>query len=112
MTQCRRRPGGLLALAEPMHRETEIPPELVPLVSQQFGWRECFRSLEDIVGAIAAAGLEVLEAGHAPEAQRWWQEYALRDRFCKMKPDEDPRALAVDAGRWVSFGYVIARFPD
>ena len=105
------RPGGVLALAEPMHRDIEIPAELTPLVSQKFGWKACFRSLQHTIDVVSAAGFEILESGHAPDADTWWHEYALHDPFCKAKPEEDPRALKVDAGRWVSLGYVIARGP-
>ncbi len=105
------RPGGVFGLAEPMHLDTPIPEDLLPHVSEKFGWRDCFRGLDHTVDSVATAGFETIESGHAPDAQSWWQEYASHDPFCKLKPDEDPRTLAIDAGRWVSFGYVVARRP-
>ncbi len=103
------RPGALFALAEPMHRDCDIPPELEPLISQAFGWKACFRSLAQTSESVIASGFEIIESGHAADAREWWSEYALHDPFCQQTPEEDPHTLAVDAGRWVSFGYVIAK---
>ncbi len=106
------RPGAVFGLAEPMHHDRPIPEDLLPHVSQKFGWKECFRSLGHAVESVTAAGFVTLESGHAPDAQAWWQAYASHDPFCKLKPDGEPKTLAVDAGRWVSFGYVVARKPE
>lgn len=104
------KPGGIFGLAEPMHLEVDLPDDLEPYVSQvPFPWKECFRSISQTVEAMKLAGFEIIEAGYAPDAQLWWQEYAMHDPFCKLKPEEDPKTLEVDNGRWTSFGYIIAR---
>ena len=107
------RPGGIFGLGEPMHLDAPLPEDLEPYVSQpEFPWKECFRDLGSTVADVRAAGFEILEAGHAPDARDWWLEYARHDPFCKKDPDGDPKTLDVDGGRWVSFGYIIARKPD
>lgn len=106
------RPGGIFGLGEPMHLDAPLPEDLEPYVSQpEFPWKECFRDLGSTVADVEAAGFEIVEAGHAPEARQWWLEYARHDPFCKRDPDGDPRTLEVDGGRWVSFGYIIAGKP-
>ena len=105
------RPGRLFGLAEPMHHDRPIPAEILAYASQQYGWKDCFRSLGHTIESLAAAGFETLESGHAPDAQAWWQAFAAHDPFCKAKPDEEPAAIAADAGRWLSLGYVVARRP-
>lgn len=103
------RPGGVFGLGEPMHLDVPLPADLEPYVSQdEFAWKDCFRDIHSTVADVAAAGFQVLESGYAPDAWDWWQEYARHDPFCKQNPDEDPKTLAVDNGRWTSFGYVIA----
>lgn len=106
------KPGGIFGLGEPMHLETEMPEDLIPYLSQEpFAWKDCFKSLSHTLEAIYAAGFEVIEAGYAPDATLWWQEYAEHDPYCKLNPEEDPKTLAVDNGRWTSFGYIVARKP-
>ena len=104
------KPGGIFGLAEPMHLEVDLPEDLEPYVSQvPFPWKECFRSISQTKEALKLAGFEILEADYAPHAQLWWREYAQHDPLCKSKPEEDPKTLEVDNGRWTSFGYIIAR---
>ena len=104
------RPGGVFGLGEPMHLEVELPPDLEPIMSQpEFPWKECFRSISQTVTAVEKAGFDILEADYAPGADMWWREYADHDPFCKNNPDEDPSAIKADGGRWLSFGYVIAK---
>jgi cyclopropane fatty-acyl-phospholipid synthase-like methyltransferase len=106
------KPGGGFGLGEPMHLEVDLPPDLEPYVSQpEFPWKECFRSISQTVAAMERAGFVIGEADYAPDAHAWWREFAAHDPFCIQKPEEDPRAIEVDNGRWVSFGYVIARKP-
>ena len=106
------KPGGIFGLGEPMHLEVELPADLEPYVSQpEYPWKECFRSISQTTSPISRAGFEILEADYAPDAASWWREYAIHDPFCKQKPEEDPRAIEADGGRWLSFGYVIARKP-
>lgn len=107
------KPGGVFGLGEPMHLDVPLPEDLEPYVSQaEFPWKECFRDIQSTVADVRTAGFEILDAAYAPDAWSWWQEYARHDPFCKNAPDEDPRTLAVDNGRWTSFGYVIARKPE
>lgn len=104
------KPGGIFGLAEPMHLEVDLPEDLEPYVSQvPFPWKECFRSISQTTEAVARAGFEIVEADYAPDAQLWWNEYAEHDALCKSKPEEDPKTLEIDNGRWTSFGYIIAR---
>jgi cyclopropane fatty-acyl-phospholipid synthase-like methyltransferase len=105
------RPGGRLGLAEPMHRPVELPEDLAPLVSVgPASFRDCLVTVEATVAACQAAGFQVLEADHAPDASGWWQEYRRHDPGCQRDPDE-ARMLDVDAGRWISLGFVVARKP-
>jgi cyclopropane fatty-acyl-phospholipid synthase-like methyltransferase len=102
------KPNGILGLGEPMHRDVPIPEELLPLVSREpFAWKDCFAGLGDTRTAVEAAGFEVLEADHAPDAADWWMEFVRHDPFAPGSGDLE--TLQVDNGRWVSFGYVIAR---
>lgn len=104
------KPGGIFGLAEPMHLEVGLPEDLKPYVSQEsFAWKDCFRSISYTKDAVRTAGFEIVEADYAPDARKWWEDYAAHDPFCKENPDEDPKTLEVDNGRWVSFGYIIAQ---
>jgi endogenous inhibitor of DNA gyrase (YacG/DUF329 family) len=57
-------------------------------------------------------GFEIVEADYAPDARFWWEEYAQYDPFCQMDLDGDRRAIQIDNGRWLSFGYVVAKKPS
>ena len=105
------RPGALFGLAEPMHHDRPIPEELLPLVSQKFGFKDCFRGLDHTTSAVEAAGFEVIESALAPDADHWWQTFVAHDPFCREPSDENREILALDDGRWVTFGYVVARRP-
>lgn len=106
------RPGGVFGLGEPMHLDAPLPEDLEPYVSQgEFPWKECFRDIHSTVADVERVGFEILESGYAPDAWDWWMEYAAHDPFCKADPEGDPKTLAIDNGRWTSFGYVIARKP-
>jgi len=104
------RPGALFGYGDPMHMPVEIPSDVAPLVEGD--WGKCFATLDETLDAFMAAGFEVVESGYAPDAKQWWEEYAQHDQGCKDDPDGDPRTIEVDAGRWVSFGYIIARKPN
>ena len=107
------KPGGVFGLGEPMHLDVDLPEDLAPLVSSgEYPWTECFRSLPETLEVFRSVDLKILEAEYAPDARRWWMDYARHDPFCKQKPDEDPKTLEVDDGRWTSFGYIISRKPD
>lgn len=105
------RPGGLFGLGEPMHLDVDLPEDLAPLVSKgPASFADCLVTVKDTVAACCAVGLEVVEADYAPDAHAWWNEYRHHDPGCKTDLDE-ARMLDVDGGRWISFGYVIARKP-
>lgn len=104
------KPGAIFGLGEPMHLEVELPQDLLPYVSQpEFAWKDCFATISETAAAVKKAGFEILEADYVPQARQWWEEYAKHDPFCKLNPDQDPKTLEVDDGRWTSFGYVIGR---
>ncbi len=103
------RPGGIFGVAEPMHYDVDIPDDLLPFLSQEeFPWKECFKTLDETVATIENTGFSIVEADYVPDAWGWWMEFAKHDPFCIEDPDGDPKTLAVDDGRWTSFGYVIA----
>lgn len=103
-------PGGLLALGEPMHLDVEIPIDLALLVSQGDHPRtDFFATIQETEEAALSAGFEILEAGYAPDAHLWWGEYARYDPSSRRDPQGEARTIAIDDGRWLSFGYVIAR---
>ncbi len=104
------RPGGVFGYGDPMHLPVPIPRDLAPLV--EGNWADCFATLDETLEAFGAVGFEVIESGYAPDARQWWEEYARHDPGCKANSDGDPRTIEVDAGRWVSFGYVIAGKPS
>lgn len=102
--------GGVFALGDPMHLDTGLPDDLEPYVNQKdFPWKKAFRSIHETMHDVARAGFEIMEADYVPDAQRWWQEYAQYDPYCKAHPEEDPKAIEVDNGRWASYGIIIAR---
>ncbi len=104
------KPGGVFGVGEPMHLPVPIPEDLEPYVSQgDYPWKECFRSLEETTELVKSAGFEIIEADYAPDSQQWWMDFAMHDPFSKKNPDEDLKTLEVDAGRWTSFGYIIAK---
>ena len=104
------RPGGLFALGEPMHLDVDIPDDLLPLITEgEEDWTKFFVTIELTVAAFESVGFEVLEADYAPDARAWWLEYAKYDPFCSKDPGGERKTILVDDGRWLSFGYVIAR---
>jgi cyclopropane fatty-acyl-phospholipid synthase-like methyltransferase len=107
------RPGARFGLAEPMHLGGSPPADLDPLVSEGIlPFKKCLATPEQTADAFRSVGFEVLESGIAPDARAWWDEFLAHDPECRRNPDGNPRMLAVDAGRWISFGYVIARKPE
>lgn len=101
-------PGGIFGLGEPMHKDVEIPPEIYPYITKgdmPAPWVECFATLEDTIEAVKSAGFKIIEADYAPDAQIWWQEYA---EYCP-DPGDDAIVINQDKGRWLSFGYIIAK---
>lgn len=104
------KPGGVFGLGEPMHLDVEIPADLMPYVSQdEYAWKDCFRNIYETTDLVREAGFEIVESAYAPDAWQWWMDFAEHDPFCKKEPDDDPKTLAVDGGRWTSFGYIIGK---
>ncbi len=107
------RPGGLFGYGDPMHFDVEMPPELVPLVTQRdrsdHNWTDFFVTLRETVEAFRAVGFEIIEADYAPDARLWWEEFSQYDPGCRAIVHEDAQAIQVDRGRWLSYGYVIAK---
>ncbi|MCP4641801.1 MAG: methyltransferase domain-containing protein [bacterium] len=107
------RPGTLFGYGDPMHLDVEIPEDLAPLVTEGEGaWADGFATIDETVDAFRAVGFEVVEADYAPDARLWWEEYARHDVNCRANPEGEPRTIEVDGGRWLSYGYVIARKPE
>ena len=102
----------MLGLGEPMHRGGEPPADLLPHVSEgPLPFRKFLATPEQTAEAFREAGFEIVEVAHAPDAEEWWAEFAQYDDECRRNPEGNPRMLEVDAGRWISFGYVIGRRP-
>jgi cyclopropane fatty-acyl-phospholipid synthase-like methyltransferase len=104
------RPGGLFGYGDPMHFDTPIPDDLAPLIPME--WRCCYVPLETTRAAFLEVGFEILDSNYARDAYIWWGEYAHYDPFCKADPDGEPTTIRVDRGRWLSYGYIIARKPE
>lgn len=103
------RPGGLFGYGDPMHLDAPLPGDLSGLIPVE--WLHSMVTLEETVEAFQATGFLIQEAGYAPQARLWWQEYGQHDPYCKSDPECEPKTILVDGGRWLSFGYVIARKP-
>jgi len=104
------KPNGVLGLGEPMHLDVPIPAELVSRVAEGEGaYANFFVTIDETIAAVNSAGFEIVEADYVPQAQSWWQEFAEHDPFCQADPEGEPKTIAIDNGRWLSFGYVIAR---
>jgi cyclopropane fatty-acyl-phospholipid synthase-like methyltransferase len=110
------RPGGVFGLGEPMHRDVPIPEDLAPIYTRgggagPEGWSECFATITETADLCREAGFHILEAEYAPDAWKWWEEFTCHDPFCKADPDGEAKIIRQDGGRWLSYGYVIARKP-
>jgi hypothetical protein len=107
-----RKPVCVFGLGKPMHHDVEFSADLVPLVTQgPASWADCFTSLKETVTVCRSVGCEISEADYAPDARLLWEEYAVYDPGCQLEPHGDRKAFQVDKGRWLSFGYVIAKKP-
>lgn len=106
------RPGGIFGLGEPMHLDVELPHDLASLVSRgEDPWMKFFVTLERTIKSVESVGFKILEADYAPDATSWWMEYAEYDPGCRANPDDEPKIIRADRGRWLSFGYIIAKKP-
>ncbi|OCL27798.1 hypothetical protein U472_04400 [Orenia metallireducens] len=105
------KPGGIFGLGEPMHNDVAIPKEIYPYVTKgnmPAPWTKCFATLEETIEVFESVGFEIIEADIAPDAQLWWEEYAEYDPY-SSEPGEDGEFIEKDKGRWVTFGYIIAK---
>jgi SAM-dependent methyltransferase len=110
------RPGGRFGLGEPMHHNVPIPPDLYPVYTKgggvgPEGWADCFATVEETAGLCREVGFDLLEADLAPDAWNWWKEFTVHDPHCRADPQGDAEIIRQDGGRWLSYGYVIARKP-
>ncbi len=109
------KPNGIFGLGEPMHNDVEIPKELDPVISKSkdcVPWKDAFESLQTTENFIRTAGFDIIESGYAPDADYWWQQFINYEPECIKDPEhEDVKAINIDKGRWVSFGYVICKKP-
>ena len=104
--------GGVFGLGEPMHLDVGIPDELLAFITTGSDpWVDYFVTIQETESAVRSAGFEILEADYAPDARLWWEEYAEYDPYCKLDVDGELRAIQVDNGRWLSFGYMVAKKP-
>lgn len=107
------KPGGIFGIGEPMHLDVSIPPDLAPHVSYgDYPWKDCLRSLEETVKLVRKAGFKIEEAEYSPHARQWWMSFVEHDPYCRQNPQEDPKTLEIDAGRWASYGYIISKKTD
>lgn len=111
------RPGGVFGLGEPMHRDVPIPADLYPIYTRgggvgPEGWADCFATAAETASLCHEAGFDILEADYAPDAWNWWAAFTDHDPFCKANPQGEAKVIRQDGGRWLSYGYVIARKPD
>jgi len=110
------RPGGIFGLGEPMHLNVPVPPDLAAVYMQgngvgPEGWAKCFATIDETAAACRAVGFEVMEAGIAPDGWHWWEEFSRYDPYCIADPDGEAKIIQQDGGRWLTYGYVIARKP-
>jgi SAM-dependent methyltransferase len=111
------RPGGIFGLGEPMHLDAPIPADLLPVYTRgggvgPEGWAECFATVTETAAACRLVGFEIIEAANAPDAWRWWKEFSIFDPHCKADPAGEAKIIQQDSGRWLTYGYVIARKPE
>jgi hypothetical protein len=107
------RPGGIFGLGEPMHLEKPIPADLLPVYTKgggvgPEGWSECFATIAETAQACREAGFEIIEAEYAPDSWHWWDEFSKNDPHCLEDHEGEAKIIQQDAGRWLSYGYVIA----
>ncbi|NND66868.1 MAG: class I SAM-dependent methyltransferase, partial [Halioglobus sp.] len=107
------KPGAVFGMAEPMHHKGPPPPDLEPLVTTgDMPFVKFLVTPEVTAQTFKEAGFEILDWGHVPGARDWWEEFAEFDEDCRTNPDsQDRKIVNMDAGRWLTVGYVIARKP-
>ncbi len=74
-------------------------------------YTDFFVTVAETETAVQSAGFEIIEADYAPDARKWRLEFAQYDPYCRQDPEGEQKSIRVDNGRWLSFGYVIARKP-
>jgi hypothetical protein len=110
------RPGGIFGLGEPMHLDVPIPTDLAHIYTQgrgvgPEGWAKCFATAEETTESCRETGFDILEAGYAPDGWDWWEQFSRNDPYCKSNPEGEAKIIQQDGGRWLTYGYVIARKP-
>ena len=110
------RPGGVFGLGEPMHLDVPVPADLAPVYTRgggvgPAGWADCFTTIDETEALCQEVGFEILEADLAPDAWNWWTQFVQNDPHCKAGPEGEAKIILQDGGRWLSYGYVIARKP-
>lgn len=109
------RPGGIFGLGEPMHLDVPIPADLSIYASGggagPEGWAKCFATITETEAICRAVGFDILEAAYTPDAWDWWDEFSRNDPYCQANPEGEAKIIQQDGGRWLSYGYVIARKP-
>jgi len=106
------KPGGTFVLGEPMHLDVPVPAEFKKPLKKN-GWGKCFATLEETKRAVTEAGFAIDEADTCGEAQAWWEEFAAYTSYCVENPaNNDVSIIRGNNGRWLSFGYVIAKKPS
>ena len=106
------RPGALFGFGEPMHLDVEIPPDLSIYTSGSSagpdGWAKCSATINETREAFQATGFEIIESDYAPDSWTWWDEFSKYSGVDGSESD----IIQQDGGRWLSFGYIIAKKPD
>ena len=101
------RKDGVFGMAEPMHFPIDIPEDLRS-AAQRNDWITCFATIDETVEAVEQAGFMVEDAGYCEDAERWWQEFEQFRPPYDNDPD-DTFIIENNKGRWLTFGYVMAR---
>ena len=63
-------------------------------------------------------GLRLTKEPYSREAsltgpdRRWWDELSTNDPYCRADPEGEARIIQQDAGRWLTYGYIVAGKPD
>ena len=100
------KPGGIMGIGEPMIKHISVPSDMEAHLPTE--WRTCFTTIQKTCNDIELAGFSILDAGYAEDAQLWWNEYAMYNRFHSDEAEEKA-TIATNDDRWLSYGYVIAR---
>ena len=101
------KPGGIFGYAEPMHLDVPVPPDVALLIDDY--WKQFLNTLDETVKAFQSIGFKIMETDYSPDAMTWWNEYVQFDPGCRADPKGEGKSIKAIQGRWLSFGYIIAR---